>query len=377
MNGSFAPNPQSAATLRNGGGSPAPAQSHSNPPPSGQPSQAQGVYHQYIDSLLSGPTRLPTTARRIKFEFDITDGDFKRLPKCQVTSDGRVFWSIFEGCLRVRFRICTRPASGSAEHDPAFPEAEWVGASPVWPSALTIRVNEDGFVDIPRKLRASGAKPCDIAAHLRPGRNVVSVAVVSAAPPNMEFYGAVEMLETGTPSSIMEAVRERWLPEAETIGLIEARLSVDDDDIEVVDPEIYIRVTDPISGSLAGLPCRGEACSHLDIFDLRALLESRRPKRCSHGGLRAACSTCTADPAAWPDVPSADMWTCPICGGDARPGRLVVDTFLQGIIAKLSFDPVRGASCAQAVYVDGNGKWRAKAPGKEKEEEREVVMIDD
>lgn len=378
MDVSFALNPQNAAALRGGGRGPAPAQNHSNPQPSSQLRNPQLVYHQFVDSLLSGPTRLPTTARRIQFEFDITDNDFKRFSKYKASADGKVvLWSVSEGCRRVRFRICTKPIS-ELERGPAFPENKWVGASPVWPKSLTVKVNEDGFVDIPQKQGAGGVTPCDIAAHLRPGRNVVSVAVLSAAPQGTEFYGAVEMLDTQTQSSIMENVsRKQSLPEAETIHLIKSRLAVDDDDVQVIDPEIYVSVTDPLSGSLVGLPCRGDTCSHLDVFDLGALLESRRPKRCPHGGTRAVCSTCTATPHSWPDVPSADTWACPICGGDARPGHLVVDEFLQGIVGNLAADAKKEGYCAQAVYVDGNGTWRAKALGKEKGEEGEVVMIDD
>lgn len=378
MNVTFAPNAQNGAATQRGGRGPAPAQNQSNPPPSGQPPKSQGVYHQYIDSLLSGPTRLPTTARLIKFEFDITDADFKRLSKPATTPDGTVLWNIFEGCRRVRFRVCTRPVSES-EHDPAFPEDKWVCAPTVWPTTLTVKVNEDGFVDIPQKRRAGGGTPCDIGAHLRPGRNVVSVAVISAAPPGTEFYGAVDILDTETQSSIMEnVVKKRTLSETGTIKLINSRVAVnDDDDIQVMDPEIYVSVTDPLSGGLAGLPCRGDTCSHLDIFDLHALLESRRPKRCPHGGLRTACSSCIASPQTWPDVPSADTWACPICGGDARPNHLVVDKFLQGIVKELAAGAKEEGVCAKAVFIDGNGRWRAKPLGKAKEEEREVVMIDD
>lgn len=370
-------NHHNATTLHGVDPGPAPAQNPSNLRRSDQPRKPDMFYHQYVDWLLSGPTRLPTTAKLVKFEFEISDSDFKRLSQPTISRDGTSVWSVFEACRRVRFRVCTRLASQS-EQGAAFPEDKWVGASTVWPSGLTVKVNEDGYVGIPRKRGTDSGAPCDIAGYLRPGRNTVSVAVVSAAPPGTEFYGAVEMLNTATQSSIIEnVIRQRSLQEVKTIEIIKSRLAVGDKELQVVSPEIYISVTDPISVSLVGLPCRGDTCSHLDVFNLRALLESRRPKRCPHGGSRTTCPACRASRRAWPDVPSADTWTCPVCGGDARPGHVVVDRFLQGIVRKLADEERKEGGCAQAVYVNGEGKWRPKILGRSKGKASEVVVLDD
>ena len=332
----------------------------------------QGSYYQYIDSLPAGPTRLPTNAARVKFEFDISDGIFKRLPKIRTGGDGRYF-TVFEGCLRMRFRICMRQDSGSK--DRTFSELEWVSMATVWPSAVTVKVNEDGFINIPRSKGNGSQMASDITAYLRAGRNVVSVAVLSEAPFGKEFFGAVEMLNMETKNTIVgNAIQEKSLPEAKTIALVKSRLDVGDDDLQIVDPEICISITDPISSVLVGVPCRGDTCSHLDVFDLGALLESRRPKRCPHGGVRQKCALCVAGPNMWPDVGSADRWVCPICGGDARPGHVVVDRFLQGVVKKLESDAGKGGPVARAIYVDGEGRWRAKSPGKR--EEAEVVVVD-
>ena len=335
------------------------------------------LYHQCIDSLLAGPTHLPTNAKRIKFEFDISESDFKRLPQAATHRNGKsVFWSIFEGSRRVRFRICARLASKSVG-DHAFLENEWVHVPTIWPGAVSVKVNEEGYVDISRKQGTAGETPCEIASHLRIGRNVVSVAVASAAPRGTEFFGAVEILDTGTQGSIMEnVIQQRSLPEAVTIELIKSRLAVGDDEVQVVNPEIHINVADPISGSLVRVPCRGDSCRHLDVFDLETLLESRRPKQCPHGGSRGSCLTCLATPKAWPDVAFADTWSCPICGGDVRPGHLVVDKFLHGVVGKLAIEAGKGKGLVPAVYVDGEGKWRGKPLAKEKEKEREAVTID-
>lgn len=320
---------------------------------------------------------MPTNAKLVRFEFDIPDSDLSRFAQITVGGDGKpASCSIFEGCRHVRFSICTRRVPEPVE-GLTFPENEWVDAPTVWPDSLTVKVNEDGYATLLRRQGSNSDIPCEIAHMLRPGRNSVSVAVLSEAPPGHAFFGAVEVVDTATQKPIINStLEERSLPETETISLIKSRLTAggDDDDIQVVDPEIYISVADPISGSLVELPCRGDTCRHLDVFDLRALLESRRPKSCPHQRNRRTCRTCVANPGIWPDVTPIKGWACPICGGDVRPGHIVVDKFLQGVVEKLK-EKVGEESSATAVYVDGDGEWRPKA-SEEKKREGEVVVID-
>lgn len=281
-------------------------------------------------------------------------------------------YGTFEGCRRVRFRICTRTVRGSAEDAPIL-ESEWVAAPVAWPGIVTVKVNDNGFVDIPRKRVFGRDMPCEINAFLKEGRNLVSVVVPSGAPPNQEFFGAIELVDTATHEGIIErAIAQRCMPDTETVALIKKRLAVEDDDIQVLDPTINISVADPISTRLVEVPCRGAACRHLDAFDLRAMLESRLPKRCPHGGPSASCAECAARPHGWQRTGPVDGWRCPICGGDVRPGNIVVDGFLKGVVEKMKAEK----SVARAVTVDAEGVWRVKAEDKA-EKKREVIMIDD
>lgn len=367
INTRFIPDNWSAATARN-----SPSGHPQSAVPPDAPHAPHDMFHQYIDKLLAGPMLLPTNAARVKFEFDIAEPDFKRFFHVKAPEGGSMMCSIFEGCRRVRFRICTRPVRGSTGDAPV-PKSEWVAAQVAWPGMVTVKVNDSGFVEVPRKRHFGRDMPCEITAFLREGRNLVSVVVPSAAPPNQEFFGAIELVNTVTHEGIIEqTIAQRCMPEAETVALIKSRLVAEDDDVQVLDPTINISVADPISTGLVEVPCRGAACRHLDAFDLRALLESRLPRRCPHGGPPASCAECTARPHEWRRTGPVDGWRCPICGGDIRPGHLVVDGFLRGVVGKLKAEK----SAARTVTVDAEGLWRAKAQDKGGKE-REVVMIDD
>lgn len=361
INTRFVPDNWSAAATQNTLRGSAPSQTFPGPPsrpqstvPSDVPHAPNGTFHQYIDKLLAGPTRLPTNAARVKFEFDIAEPDFERFSHAKMSEGGRMIYSILEGCWRARFRICARAVRGSARNVP-FHESEWVAAPVAWPGIVTVKVN-DSFVDVPRKRLFGRDMPCEITVFLREGRNLVSVVVPSEAPSNQEFFGAVELVDTTTHEGLIErTVAQRSIPEAETVTLIKNRLAVEDDDIQVLDPTINISVADPISTVLVEIPCRGAACTHLDVFDLRAMLESRLPR--PHEGRRTG---------------PVDGWKCPICKGDVRPGYLAVDGFFKGVVGNLKAEK----STARAITVDAEGVWRVKA-GDKAEKEREVVTIDD
>lgn len=377
INTRFVPDNRSAAAAQNTPrGSvltqtfPLPSSCPQSTAPSDASHTLNGTFHQWIDKLLAGPTRLPTNAARVKFEFDVTETDFKRFRRAKMSQGGRIMYSIFEGSRHARFRICTRTARGSAGDTP-FPESEWVVAPMSWPGIVTVKVN-DSFVEVPRKRLFGRDMPCDITLFLREGRNLVSVVVPSQAPPNQEFYGTVELVNTMTHDSIIEqTAAQRSMPEAETVALIKNRLAVEDDDIQVLDPTINISVADPISTGLVEVPCRGAACTHLDAFDLGAMLESRLP-RCHHRGPITLCAECAARPHEGRRTGPVDGWRCPICKGDVRPGYLVVDGFLKGVVGKLKAEK----SAARAVTVDAEGVWRVKAEDNA-EKEKDVIMIDD
>ncbi|SPN99556.1 uncharacterized protein DNG_02408 [Cephalotrichum gorgonifer] len=341
-------------------------------------------YYQYIDSLLAGPVPLKPNSALVKFGFDISESDFKERAQVGMARDGgSLVYGYFEGCRRMYFRICAMPIRTMGEDSSTIAENKWATAQTVWPEVLTAKVNEDGFVEFARKREFGRNLPCEITGYLKPGRNVLSVGVMLPPPEGYCFYGAVELVHTASLSSIMSTtLAQRVLAETDTVNTIKSRLSMspgdgdgDDDEIQIMDPEICINLADPYSGSLVDVPCRGEACAHLDVFDLRTLLETRAVKEsCAHGTrVRGGCPECVARPSERLELSQTDVWGCPICNEDVRPGHIVVDGFLKGVVEELK----REGGDARVVLVDAEGKWRVKVEAKKAMKPRESIVISD
>lgn len=319
-------------------------------------------YYQYVGSCLARPTQLSTDGTQKKLKFQI-------LPQIHATFSRVVegigkpfkFAEYYQGSSWIRFRICEAPSNIAI-----LPEGDWLYKPTVWPSALSIKINEDGYPQVARKENFGKARPCDITSFVRVDRNELSVVILpSSHNSNASYFGAVELIVTASHSSIMRIIQEKKrLAEKSTLDVIKSRLSIcsvdgDDEGEVLADQELCISLTDPFSTTRVKVPCRGVDCRHLDPFDLSTWLETRPSKdRCAHGLKDVTdCAKCAVYGVDWQEPSLVDTWKCPICSADARPNRLVVDGFLQGVVDSLE---KQGLNTAKVIYVNAEGKWRPK-----------------
>ncbi|KAK5987427.1 E3 SUMO-protein ligase gei-17 [Cladobotryum mycophilum] len=112
------------------------------------------------------------------------------------------------------------------------------------------------------------------------------------------------------------------------------------DDIVVENDTLTVTVADPFSSRLFVVPVRARDCRHLECIDLKNWLETRPGKS-----------------ARKPTEPTmVDVWSCPICGCDARPSRLRVDDFFVEVRNKLL---ERSNVSVKKIEISANGTWTA------------------
>jgi hypothetical protein len=107
----------------------------------------------------------------------------------------------------------------------------------------------------------------------------------------------------------------------------------DNDDAEV--SSLTISLLDPfLADRIWDIPVRGTDCRHTECFDLEIFLSQCKPR----------------EEPGYPSMP--DCWRCPICRGDARPQKLMIDGFLSHIRGELAH---RSLLSSKSIKVWSNG----------------------
>lgn len=261
------------------------------------------------------------------------------------------------GSLRVRARCCRLLS------EKPIAESEWVTKENMWPEHIYIRFN-DKSITIRRSTHNGKDLPVELTDFVLPGVNKLQVATSSKGPTSADrrsnlFYMAIEVVASASHSEIMERVQNNGRIDREvTLDKIRSRIDCvpDEDGITIIDrtgdttQELSIDLTDPFSANIFEVPARGVSCTHMECFDLETWLVTRPTKqqiKCSHKEI------CTCPKRAEPSEP--DKWKCPICFGDARPGSLRVDTFLEDVRKKLQSE---NKLDTKSILVAADGTWR-------------------
>ncbi|KAL9129783.1 MAG: hypothetical protein Q9217_001859 [Psora testacea] len=218
-------------------------------------------------------------------------------------------------------------------------EEEWVVSDHTWPPCLTVVLN--GVVlELRRKSHYGKDLPIDVTRIVKEGRNVLTVAILDLPEDCNEQYAigleAVQVicytdLKKNIPITDRDQARQRILSKG----------ALADPDIEVLQPEITIDLTDPFTAKIFNVPTRGRSCQHDQCFDLETFLSTRASK-----GKKK-------------DEPCGpDEFKCPICKGDVRPGSLVIDGFFLSVRARLQ---AQGRlEDTKAILIDPDGQWIIK-----------------
>ena len=247
---------------------------------------------------------------------------------------------LFPGSLTFRVRCVKLP-----QRKTGLADEQWVCAEHCWPARIALLFNGQSL-NIKRKSGHGKDFPVDVTYLVRPGHNVLSVAAFDMSRNGLDQYiVGVEAIETLTYSQIKGI--DHTIPLEVAKKRITDRTGNGDADIQFLDPSITVDLTDPFSSTIFVIPARGVGCVHDQCFDLDTFLSTRM----GSGGHRNG-----------PCPP--EEFRCPICKGDARPPKIVVDGFLLHVRRKLH---AIGRLDVKAIKVDIDGNWTIKeeAPGAE------------
>ncbi|KAI1750801.1 hypothetical protein F4782DRAFT_234172 [Xylaria castorea] len=311
-------------------------------------------HYQAIKGFALEPTPIPSQAYLYEFMFDVAGTVLGKLSLNErVAGETLPINRFSDGSLRIRLRCCNRPVTTEP-----IPDHIWVTSETIWPDHIFISLN-DRVVEVKRKQHHSKDLPVEISSFVRLGMNSLSISVPAQSPQRKPHtpYVAIEIVEVLSHSSILRMVNTSGTrPANETRELIQRRLAGsltnevgDDNDLEIPNDGISIDLADPFTSTIFTVPVRGNACTHLECFDLENWLNTRLGKKapCVCGGPNCKC----------PKEPSfVDRWRCPLCDGDARPYSLRIDEFLVEVRTSLEQnDQLR----TKSITVVANGSWRA------------------
>ena len=267
-----------------------------------------------INGMMNGTFRVS----KEDFErFPINEPDaFGAPPKRKVAPGSKVF----------QIRCIKSEDTAIAEHD-------WTIADTVWPPSLAIFIN-DKAVEIRRKVLHGKDFPADVTSLVLEGSNQVRLAVLQSTIPAQDrptFSFAIEVLTVVDTDQIISRMSQ--IPSYVTRDKIKKQLAPLDSEIEILTSDLTIKLIDPFSAQQIAIPARGEHCVHYECFDLNTYLSTRK------------------------SMSVMEKFRCPICGADARPKSLQVDTWFVKVFEELR---IRADGEARAIIVDGEGKWRVK-----------------
>lgn len=223
-------------------------------------------------------------------------------------------------------------------------QSEWVVAENTWPEGIAVMLNGTAL-EVRRKFHYGKDLPIDATQHLRSGKNEMTTAVIGLPQgSSLRYAVGVELIRVQDGGELKRAIPSLSLEEARKRIL--DRSNQTDPDVQVVDTQTVIDLTDPFTARQFGIPIRALDCRHNQCFDRDVYLETRNAKN-----------------PAQPCEPEA--FKCPICGVDARPPNLVVDGFLLAVRNMLQ---EKGRSKVRTIILDKSGNWEV---GKEDEDTAE------
>lgn len=323
--------------------------------------EADDRYYQSVNSFAVAPIRL---CRYHEVQLEVSDDQVSRLstkmklPMLYGTTQPVLpVHEYTNGSLRFRVRCCRLRSEEQTS------EAAWTASEMLWPEHIFVHFN-DHKLAIRRGTHNGKDLPIELTEFVVAGTNTLKVALPLKGPTAGDkkgnlFYLAVEIIETLKHSEIVGRVEANGrLACAETLGKIRSRLNAapDEDGIAVIDRtgktanELSIDLTDPFTSKIFTVPVRGAHCTHMECFDLETWLATRPMKtamKCSHKDI------CTCPKRLGPSEP--DRWKCPHCDGDARPGSLRIDSFLEGVRGKLE---EMGKLHTKSILAAADGTWR-------------------
>lgn len=301
--------------------------------------------YQYVDHMVLCPTILSNERSLFKLQFNIPPEVIARIPSRDNKVAGvaaSAFRRAVPGACLFRLRCCRLSRSEGQRDDN---ESTWLSKRMVWPANIFLTVN-DQCVETRASFHFGQDLPADLTPFVIGDTNEIEVAIIRTDEEKRSpglFAVAVETVEMASHADIVQMAHSKHDTTHDSrFRTIMASLCSDpkDDDLAVVQSKLTIDLTDPYTSKICDVPTRTVSCRHHDGFDFETFLHTRKP----HG--------------AYADAPSmADGWTCPRCGGDARPKQLRIDGYLRAVRRELE---IKGLLDTKAVDVAQTG-WTVHA----------------
>jgi hypothetical protein len=210
----------------------------------------------------------------------------------------------------------------------------------MWPQVFYLHVNQKEL-HAQRAFHFGKDLPVDITSYLQEGSNDIRLNILQTSQErdqNILYAIAVEVLFVKNRANIKSTLH--ILPSGNTRDRIQKRLSMhdDDDDMMIVDNYITIDLRDPFTTQVFNTPVRGSSCTHWECFDLDTFLQTvaLNPET---AGVRAP------------------YFKCPICQKNAQPDALLIDGFLSEVRVALAHQ--QKLDSARAIRVRADGSWEA------------------
>lgn len=288
--------------------------------------------YRFIEHILMPPAELDSKNRHVNWEFNVnkelTDLFAPDAFNCHGAPPTR---AIVPGSQLCRIRcIKLKGKSGMPT------QSEWAVADNVWPDSTAVILNGIAL-DIRKKTHHGKDLPIDVTRYIKPGQNTLSTAVIGFEKDSISRYViGVEFVQVVDEQQIKNEIKIFPCLEARQRILDQSKKV--DPDIEVIQSQRVLDLTDPFTARIFEVPVRGANCNHNQCFDRDTFLETRTAKV--------------------PGEPCGpDEFRCPICGQDARPQSLMIDTFFLSVRMRLQ---ERDRLDAKAIILHDSGKWEIK-----------------
>ena len=297
-----------------------------------QNSNSVAKCYRFINKVLMPPEELDSNSRHVNWDFSVNKEFTDSFARDANNSHGAPpTRAIVPGSRLCRIRcISLNKKAGMPT------ESEWAVADIVWPGSTAVVLNGIAL-DIRKKSHHGKDLPIDVTSYVKEGQNNLSTAIIGFQKDcttryaiGVEFILVVDeqMLKNQiTVLPLLEA-RKRILDQSKNL----------DPDIEVIQAQKVLDLTDPFTASMFEVPVRGINCHHNQCFDCYTFLQTRTAKV--------------------PGEPCGpDEFRCPICGQDARPQSLMIDSFFLDVRTELK---EKGRLDSKAIILDDSGKWEIK-----------------
>lgn len=304
-------------------------------------------YYQFVSHFAVEPRAVHAQTGLRILQFGVSPEDLSKVVRTSNSNTLPV--ALYHGgSLRYRLRMC-RTAT------PRMRTRDWPISPCFWPPQIYVTFNEEAVYPR-RRQHFHHDLPIELSNSLKLGENIVKISLPAAAAnvnKTATYFMAVEVVTTLDYAAVRSLVGgSKHCSSDDTRREIARRLSpIDSGDVIVEDDVLCVAVADPFSSILFTIPVRGVTCKHIECFDLKIWLDTRRGK-----------------PSPGQGEPSlVDDWKCPICGRDARPVSLRIDDYFAEVRQKLVES---GCGGTKKIRIKADGSWTAVQEPDEVENER-------